>query len=104
MRRELSGAAQCGVRRQEGGEEDGFVVCLGVADKRVPICLSQALAHPKVMPNARAGLCEEGGPALGGTLAAELEHRSRDRLGEPGGAATEVEQCGAHHWRSLRAL
>jgi len=55
---QLAGAAQRGVGREEGVEERALVVLCGVADEGVPVGLAETLAHAKVVPNARARLCE----------------------------------------------
>ena len=87
---QFAGAAENSVRWDEGPEKSVLVVGLGVANEGVPVCVSQPLAHAKVVSDARTGLGEESRPTLRGTAAAKLADNSGDGLYDPGSAAAVV--------------
>ena len=94
---QLAGAAQCGVGWDEGVEEGALVVLDGVADEGAPVVVAEALAHAEVVPDAGARLREQGRPALGGTVAAQLADCLRGGARDFGCAAMEVEERCVRH-------
>ena len=80
----------------EGLEEGLLVVRFGELDNIFPVDFAESLAHAALEPNAGPGLLEEGTPALGGAVAAELLHCMARCLGV---AVAEAQQ-----WQILFAL
>ena len=89
-------AAQDAQGWYEGLEEGLRVVRFGGLDKTFPVDFAESLAHAALEPNAGPGLLEEGTPALGGAVAAEVLHCMARCLGV---AVAEAQQ-----WQILFAL
>ena len=83
------------------GSKEGLLVVVrfSVLDKLGPVAFAKSLAHAALEPNAGLGLFEEGTPALGSAVAAELLHCMASWARCPGAAAAEAQQ-----WQILFAL